>query len=104
MKPAFVIQADGEDITAAINDRLISLVVTDCAGEDSDELTIELHNTDERLDAPAEGRTLEVFLGFDGNVVSVGRFAVDEVSAAGPPSTVTIQARSAPFQLSLIHI
>ena len=100
VKPIVLILADSVDVSLAVNNRLESLTVTDTASDEADTLTIELENADERLDAPAEGRLLEVSIGYDGIVTRMGMFVVDEVSASGPPSKVTVTARSAPFDAS----
>ena len=97
MRPTFVIEADAKDVTAAVAARLSTLTLADCIGGEADTLTLELDNADERLEPPATGRILTVRLGYDGQVVDMGRFVVDEVSAQGWPSSVTVTARGTPF-------
>lgn len=97
VKPTVTILADGADVTEAVMARLESLTLTDNAGDESDSLTLELENADEKLEAPAEGRVLTVYLGYDGEVTDMGQFVVDEVDAEGPPSKATVRARATPF-------
>ncbi len=93
MKPDFSITSNGNDITADIADRLLKLSVKDEAGLKSDTITIELDDRDQKLGLPATGVELEVKLGF-GNLVSMGKYTVDEVSVKHPPSRITIRAKA----------
>lgn len=97
MKPTVVILADGQDVTDAVMSRLETLTIVDNAGDESDSLTLEIENADEKLEAPAEGRVLTALIGYDGAVTDMGQFIVDEVDAAGPPSRATVRARATPF-------
>jgi uncharacterized protein len=96
MRPAFLIRADGADITALIADRLISLSVVDRAGVKSDRLTLDLDDRDQRIALPSKGAKLEVSLGYlPGQLVRVGQYIVDEVSVSGPVRTMSISANAA---------
>jgi phage protein D len=93
----------GADLTDKIAPRLVSLKLSEKRGEDADELEIQVHDHDSRLEIPPEGALLDVALGWKRGpgvtvgLVDKGKFKVDEVSWAGPPDILTIKARSADF-------
>ena len=98
MQPLFRIYAGSQEITAAIRDRLIELVVTDEAGIQSDELKLTLD--DRRREGWRHCRTarigtvLTVSIGYaETRLVSLGRFIVDEVEIRSPPATLTVSAK-----------
>ena len=95
MKPTFQIVADGADITALINDRLLMLRTLDKPGMDSDEFELRIDDRDGAVALPARGASIEVYLGYDdSSLVRVGRYAVNRVEASGPPSTIVIRGRA----------
>ena len=98
MIPAFSIRADGDDVTARLQDRLIELRLTDKQGLEADELEITLSDHDGALNLPRRGAVLRAAIGWRGDLVEKGAFTVDEVTHSGPPDAVTITARSADFQ------
>jgi phage protein D len=97
MKVAFKVVVDGgQDITALIADRLLSLEITDEAGVKSDRLTITIDDRDQRLEFPKTGTALEASLGYVGTpLVKMGRYVVDEVDVSGPVRTLIIRANAA---------
>ena len=100
MQPRFRIHADSVEITAAIRDRLIELVITDEAGIQSDELKLTLDDRRREDGAIAElpkiGTVLTVSLGYaETTLVTMGRFIVDEVELRSPPATLTVSAKAA---------
>lgn len=96
MKPVFKVLANGQDITALLEDRLESLQVVDKAGLDSDELTITLDDRDGVVGLPARGAVLEVSLGYaETGLTRIGRYRVDEVKSSGPPQQVSFSGRPA---------
>lgn len=102
-EPDFALTLDGQDLTARVRPRLISLTLTDKRDGEADQLDIVLDDSDGRLALPREGAELTLQLGWKkGSEVTVGlvdkgRFTVDEVEHGGPPDTITIRARSADF-------
>ena len=100
MQPRFQIQADAVDISTAVGDRLIDLVVTDEAGIQSDELKLTLDDR-RRADGaiaqlPRIGSVLEVSLTYAGQAwVPMGKFIVDEIELRAPPATLTVSAKAA---------
>lgn len=100
MQPIFRIYADRVEITGAIRDRLIELVVTDEAGIQSDELKLTLDDRRREDGAIAElpriGTVLTVALGYaETRLVALGRFIVDEIEIRSPPATLTVSAKAA---------
>ena len=92
MQPTFLILADRTDITRAVADRLLELVVTDEAGLSSDALRLTLDDR-RRADGaiaqlPKIGTVLEVSLSYAGRAwVAMGKFIVDEIEIRSPPAT-----------------
>ncbi|AGL83038.1 phage late control D family protein [Pseudomonas protegens] len=95
MTPAFRIVADGRDITAQINDRLLSLRTTDKPGLESDEFELRIDDRDGAVALPRRGASIEVFLGYAGQELTrLGRYTVDEVVVNGPPDTLEIRGKA----------
>jgi hypothetical protein len=63
MQPLFQILANDKDITAKINNRLISITVTDERGLQSDSVNIELDDRDNKLALLPTGAELKIHLG-----------------------------------------
>ncbi len=97
LTPTFKILANKQNITKAIQERLISLRVTDEAGYQSDEVEIIIEDREPHVELPATGATLEVWLGYDGENQRMGMYYVDEVEVSGPPDQITITAKAAPY-------
>ncbi|CAI2468845.1 Phage protein D [Serratia ficaria] len=96
--PAFSVLLGGKALTN-LDERLISLEMTDNRGFEADELTITIDDSDGRLQLPLRGAEVSASLGWRGEpLVSKGIFIVDEVAHSGPPDTMTITARSADFR------
>ena len=96
--PAFKILADGTDLTQAIADRLVSLRITDQAGQKSDSLEIVLDDRQKRLPAPRQGAWLKVWLGYSSGgrkPAYMGSFGVDEIEFTGGKRSMTIKATAA---------
>jgi len=105
--PDFSVTLDGNDLTAKIRPRLLSLTITEKRGDEADQLDIALDDADGRLALPKLGAILHVQLGWKrGSGVKVGMidkgsFIVDEIEHSGPPDAVTLRARSADFTSDL---
>jgi phage protein D len=97
VKPAWAIKANGKDVTAAFKPYLVSIRVRDESKDEADTCTITLTNRDAELVPPVQGDDLEVLLGYEGNLRSVGTFSVDETSVSGPPDQMVIACKSAAF-------
>jgi uncharacterized protein len=96
MTPAFQISVAGEDVTAGLADRLLSLTITDEDGGTADRLELSLDDRDGRIAFPDTAATLVVALGFRGQALAaMGTFTVDGVSGDGPVQTMQITATAA---------
>jgi phage protein D len=96
--PAFRVIADGVDVTQAIADRLLSIRITDQAGQQSDSLEIALDDRDKLMPLPRSGAWLRVWIGYSDNgrlPVYMGAFAVDECELGMGPRSLVIKATAA---------
>lgn len=93
-RPAFRVVVDGTDITSIFVDRLVSLVVTDEAGVQSDAVEITLSDTGlfGHLEIPRKGAEVEVWLGYMFQAKYMGLYIADEVEVSGPPDQMRIRA------------
>ncbi|CAI8709707.1 phage late control D family protein [Pseudomonas sp. P105] len=95
MKPTYRIVADGKDITALINDRLLSLRTSDKPGMDSDDFELRIDDRDQAVALPTRGAGIEVYLGYTGQALTrLGRYTVDEIELSGPPDTMVIRGKA----------
>ncbi len=86
----------GQDITAQVMKRLVSISLTDNRGLDTDALEIQLSDHDGRLAIPPHRAEIRLWLGWsDTGLVYKGTYAVDETEHSGAPDTLTIRAHSA---------
>ncbi|XTZ38314.1 phage late control D family protein [Salmonella enterica] len=97
-RPAFSIEIEGKQLTA-LDNRLISLSLTDNRGFEADTLDLTLDDADGQVALPSRGAKISVALGWDNDpLVFKGVYTVDEIGHAGPPDQLTISARSADFR------
>ncbi|WP_295485027.1 contractile injection system protein, VgrG/Pvc8 family [uncultured Pseudomonas sp.] len=95
MKPMFRIVADGRDITALINDRLLLLRTKDKPGMESDEFELHIDDREQAVTLPRRGAKIEIFLGYEGGPLArLGSYAVDELELTGPPDTLTLRGKA----------
>lgn len=95
-RPVCRVVVNGQDITHAIEKRLISIELTDNRGMEADQLDINLSDHDGLLVIPPRGATVLLWLGWsDTGLVDKGSFTVDETEHSGAPDTLSIRARSA---------
>ena len=95
MTPTFRIVADGADITALINGRLLLLRTTDKPGMESDDFELRIDDRGNAVSLPSRGASIEVFLGYSGTALTrLGRYTVDEVELSGPPDTLVIRGKA----------
>ena len=95
MTPTFRIVADGADVTAKINDRLLLLRTSDKPGMDSDEFELRIDDRDGQVVLPRRGSSIEIYLGYvETSLVRLGRYAVDTVEVSGPPDTIVIKGKA----------
>ena len=91
MTPLYSIFADGVDVTASFQGRLLDLSVKDEAGQESDTLSITLDDRDGALALPRAGARLAVALGYrERGLYPMGVFVVDDVTSKGGNSGMTL--------------
>ncbi|HJU70392.1 MAG TPA: contractile injection system protein, VgrG/Pvc8 family [Paucimonas sp.] len=100
--PAFALSYNGRAITQDIAPYVISATYTDHLTGEADSLEIELEDADGRWLSrwyPEKGASLAYRFGYlDAPLIAAGRFDIDELELAGPPSTVRIKALAAGVQ------
>ncbi|MCG5240431.1 hypothetical protein MCW82_11700 [Azospirillum doebereinerae] len=101
MRPVFRLLAGGVDITANIQDRLLSLTYKDEAETKSDSLSIKLDDRPDRetgahVALPVVGTRLDLSLGYaETGLVAMGSFTVDEIKHSGPTAVLEVGAKAA---------
>ncbi|GAA3911860.1 phage late control D family protein [Gibbsiella dentisursi] len=97
-RPDFNVTVGDKTITL-LNDRMMSLTLTDNRGLTADTVEMTLDDSDGKLVLPTRGTQISVAMGWKGQpLVFKGCFIVDEITYEGPPDTLTISARSADFR------
>lgn len=100
--PAFSIIIEGKDVTTVMDERLMSLTLTDNRGFEADQLDLELDDADGKIVLPRRGAVINFALGWKGQpLFPKGAFTVDEIEHSGAPDKLTIRARSADFRETL---
>lgn len=99
LSPAFTITVDDLDITDKIASRLISLNLTECGSDESDQLDFTLSDADGMLAIPPRGTQIRLQLGWTGTgsvmgLIDKGTFTVDEVEHCGSPDQLILRART----------
>lgn len=96
--PALNVLMGGKALTV-LDEKLISLELTDNRGFNADELTISVDDSQGDIALPPRGAELSISLGWQGEpLIYKGIYIVDEVSHSGPPDRIDITARSADFR------
>ena len=101
--PAYALSVNDTSITSTLNQRLISLTLTDKSGLEADQLEITLSDHDSAIAIPDRGVTLSIAIGWQSSATGLqltdkGTFIVDEVEHSGAPDKLIIRARSANFR------
>jgi len=100
MQPDHRLSIDGVVLTA-LDERLMSLSLTDNRGFEADRLELTIDDSDGRVVMPSRGAKIAVAIGWAGKpLVDKGLFTVDEITHQGPPDRLIIAARSADFRES----
>jgi phage protein D len=100
--PAYSVSVGGTNITNLVNQRLISLTLTDNRGFEADTLDLVLDDSDGLLELPRKGAKVRVAIGWaDTGTVDKGEFVVDELEHSGAPDQLSIRARSADLREGL---
>lgn len=95
LKPCFRVVANGADITGVLAEFLLSIQVTDKTGYESDLCErILADDPKQPISLPPKGAVLDVYMGYDADLIKMGVFIVDEIELDGPPERMTIRARA----------
>lgn len=79
-----------------LNDRMMSLEVTDSEGNESDSFSMTLDDRDAAIILPKKGQTLGISMGYvETGEVFMGLFTVGEVDTSGYPMQVQVTGRAA---------
>lgn len=95
---------NSKDVTTDLKPFLSSVTYTDHEEGASDDVSIELDNSEGLWSNdwyPVEGDTLELFIGYTDKMVSAGLFQIDELTLSGPPDRISIKAISSFVSKSL---
>ncbi|MBP8005489.1 MAG: DNA primase [Acinetobacter sp.] len=93
--PIYRIEVEGNDISAIVSDRLISLSIKDNRGLVVDSVDIDLDDSDGLLEIPPEGAIIQVWLGWSNTgLVDKGKYKVESVTHRGAPDVLSISAFS----------
>ncbi|EDX3521064.1 phage late control D family protein [Salmonella enterica subsp. enterica serovar Miami] len=96
--PDYSITAGGK-ILPDLNNRIMSVSMTDNRGFEADQITISVDDTDGMVKLPSRGTQLALSMGWKGEpLIYKGLYTVDEISHEGPPDTLQITASSADFR------
>ncbi|MFJ1260696.1 phage tail protein [Cupriavidus sp. CuC1] len=110
-RPAVRVTLDGLDLTSKIMPRLVSLTLTDCRENESDQLDLTVSDHDGPLEIPPRGAEITLAIGWQGTplagfppgfpagVIDKGTFIVDEVEHSGAPDVLVVHARAS----NLLH-
>jgi phage protein D len=102
MKPSYRIVANGQDITALINDRMLTVRTIDKPGASADDFELRLDDRDGAITLPKRGEKMEVYLGYEGQKLTlIGRYTVDEIEVSGPPDTLVVRSKSSDTRSSI---
>ncbi|HHZ6883920.1 TPA: phage late control D family protein [Pseudomonas aeruginosa] len=94
-RPICRVVVNGNDITAAVEQRLISIELTDNRGIEADQLEITLSDHDSLLAIPPRGASVQLWLGWsDTGLIEKGSYTVDETEHSGAPDVINIRGRS----------
>ncbi|WP_284336723.1 contractile injection system protein, VgrG/Pvc8 family [Comamonas sp. NoAH] len=110
LRPVWRVTVKGQDISARIAPRLVSLNITDNQGDEADEVEIVVSDHDGAIELPDTGDTLTVAIGWqlDGGagqdapqqdfplgLVDKGSYTIQAVEYSGAPDAITLRARAA---------
>jgi len=99
--PRWHITADDKPLNALIDERIMSITITDNRADTADELDITLDDHDGELNLPKRGVNLQISIGWADGLYDKGQFTVDEVEWSGTPDIITVKARAADFTSNL---
>lgn len=98
----FKLQIEGKDIRQEAVERLMSMVITDNRGLESDSLELQFSDHDGILHITPKGVSIQVWIGWSNEgLVYKGQYIVKELEHSGAPDVLTIRATSADLKAGL---
>lgn len=97
-QPVFRVKYNGKDISSEMASYILSCTYTDYVEGQSDEISINLEDTDENWIGawyPEKGAKLELEIEYKGKTLKCGTFEIDEIEVSGPPLQVNIRGLAA---------
>lgn len=98
IKPQIEITIAGTDVTADLTPFVESVNYTDQLKGKSDEIEVNLNNSDGRFSTNwyfSKGDRISLKIGYDNNLLDCGGFTIDEIGIRSPPKMVTVRALAA---------
>jgi len=94
--PQIFCSIDGRNVSGLLAPLLIRATVTDGTGVESDGITVEIDNKDDRIDRPRKGSTLVFGGGYreTGGPRRFGSYTIEDAEKAGPKRRLTVIARA----------
>lgn len=100
--PKYRLVVNGQDISALVNPRLISISLKDNRDLEADTLDIQISDHDGKMAIPPHNAEVQLWLGWsDTGLVYKGLYLVDESEHSGAPDVLSIRARSADLRASM---
>lgn len=102
MRPTFSLTVAGQDRSAVLRDRLVSLRTTETTDHEADEITLSFDDRAGAIVLPRHGASLDLAIGYAGAaLVRIGSFVVDETTLSGPPDLISVRAKASDMRASL---
>lgn len=96
MTPAFLVTIAGDVQFNGPSSRLLSVSVSDSAGNDADQIELALDDRKGGAPIPEPGALITVVMGYAGGaLVDMGQFTADGITVKSPAQTVTIRGKAA---------
>ena len=87
---------NGTDIGTKVQDRFISMTITDNRGIECDSIDLELSDHDGLLEIPPKGAEIEAWIGWsDSGLVYKGKYVIKERRHSGSPDVLSLRGESA---------
>ena len=99
VRVGFKLEIGGRDVSAMVQDRLISLTLTDNDGWESDSLTLDFDNRDNRIPLPTYQQDVKLWLPLKNQLVYMGLFKVSDSTLTLRPRQLNVTCTAADLTL-----
>lgn len=103
-KPKIIVRYNTRDVTEDLSPFIEGVDYVDKTEGESDTITLKVADSDGRfLNAwhPEKGDSIELFFGYEGDLVPAGVFEIDQIEVSIPPLRVSLMAMAAPVSKSI---